>query len=138
MIFKDYDYVDENCFLDNGSNAVKIREKSYIDKKQGGKRTNKNKKKKGLIYFLIKNNMLIIISLIFVLGFTIISRDGKVYQMQNQLSKINRDISSTISDNEALEVKILKSISLDDIASIAKNRLSMIFPTKDDILNLEG
>lgn len=58
--------------------------------------------------------------------------------MQNQLSKINRDISSTISDNEALEVKILKSISLDDIASIAKNRLSMIFPTKDDILNLEG
>ena len=82
--------------------------------------------------------MLIIISLIFVLGFTIISRDGKVYQMQNQLSKINRDISSTISDNEALEVKILKSISLDDIASIAKNRLSMIFPTKDDILNLEG
>ena len=22
MIFKDYDYVDENCFLDNGSNAV--------------------------------------------------------------------------------------------------------------------
>ena len=125
MIFKDYDYVDENCFLDNGSNAVKIQEKSYIDKK-------------GLIYFLIKNNMLIIISLIFVLGFTIISRDGKVYQMQNQLSKINRDISSTISDNEALEVKILKSISLDDIASIAKNRLSMIFPTKDDILNLEG
>ena len=82
--------------------------------------------------------MLRIISLIFVLGFTIISRDGKVYQMQNQLSKINRDISSTISDNEALEVKILKSISLDDIASIAKNRLSMIFPTKDDILNLEG
>ena len=64
MIFKDYDYVDENCFLDNGSNAVKIQEKSYIDKKQGGKRSNKNKKKKGLIYFLIKNNMLIIISLI--------------------------------------------------------------------------
>ena len=28
MIFKDYDYVDENCFLDNGSNAVKIQEKA--------------------------------------------------------------------------------------------------------------
>lgn len=140
MIFKDYDYANESCVLDNGSSAVKIEGENYIDKGPSRKNSNrkKAKKRKGLIRFLIKNNMVIIIGLIFVLGFTVISRDGKVYEMQNELSKINKDISGVISENEALEVKILKAISLEDIASIAKNRLSMIFPTKEDIINLEG
>lgn len=138
MIFKDYDYASENCVLDNGSSAVKIERETYKEKTTVKKSNNKKsiKKNKGLIYFLLKNNMMIIIGLIFVLGFTVISRDGKVYEMQNELSKINKDISGVISENEALEVKILKSISLDDIASVAKNRLNMVFPTKEDIINL--
>ncbi len=140
MVFKDYDYANENYVLDNGNNAVKIEKEAYIHERSVGKINNKKniKKRKKLIHFLLRNNMMIIIGLIFVLGFIIISRDGKVYEMQNELSKISKNISSVISENEALEIKILKSISLDDIASAAKKRLNMVFPTKEDIINLDS
>jgi cell division protein FtsL len=142
MIFKDYDYNSESYALDNRNNVVEA-EKEYNSNLNMGKKvinpSIKNKKKnKGLIGFLVKNNIMLMIGLVFILGFTIISRDGKVYQMQEALSVVNEDISSIKSENEALEVKLLKSISLDDIANIAKERLNMIFPTKENIIKLES
>lgn len=144
MIFKDYDYNSESYALDTRSNAVED-QREYNSDLNREKKINSNtknkigkKKNKGLIAFFIKNNMMLMIGLVFVLGFTIISRDGKVYEMQEELSAVNKSISSMISENEALEVKLLKAVSLDDIASIAKERLNMIFPTKEDIIKLES
>ena len=146
MIFKDYEYNSESYALDTRSNAVEA-EREYSNDLNKEKKVNSNikyknktnkKKNKGIVAFLIKNNAMLMIGLVFVLGFTIISRDGKVYEMQEQLSAVNKSISSMTSENEALEVKLLKSVSLDDIASIAKERLNMIFPTKQDIIKLES
>lgn len=146
MIFKDYEYNSESYALDTRSNAVEA-EREYSNDLNKEKKVNSNikyknktskKKNKGIVAFLIKNNVMLMIGLVFVLGFTIISRDGKVYEMQEQLSAVNKSISSMTSENEALEVKLLKSVSLDDIASIAKERLNMIFPTKQDIIKLES
>lgn len=144
MVFKDYNYSGENYILDNGSNAVKVDNNIYNNEenlkhtKVENKYITNKKKNKGLIFLLVKYNTLLITALIFILGFTIISRDGKVYKLQNELSRVNNEISNVVSENEALEIKILKSISLDDIASIAKERLKMTFPGKDDILNLNN
>ncbi|MDO4535350.1 MAG: cell division protein FtsL [Clostridium perfringens] len=143
MIFKDYDYSSESYALDIKSNTVEVEREYNSDlsksKKVNPNIRNKNKKKnRGLIRFLVKNNMMLMIGMVFILGFTIISRDGKVYQMQEELSLVNKSISSMKSENEALEVKLLKAISLDDIASIAKDKLNMIFPTKENIIKLES
>ena len=146
MIFKDYDYNSESYALDTRSTAVEI-EREYnsdLNKDKGMPTKTKNKAKikkkkhKGLIGFLIKNNVMLMIGLIFILGFTVISRDGKVYELQEELSSINKNISNVISENDALGVKLLKAVSLDDISSIAKDRLNMVFPSKENIINLES
>ena len=146
MIFKDYDYNSESYALDTRSNAVEDN-REYNSSLNREKKTYSNinnkrkitkKKNKGLIAFIVKNNAMLMIGLVFILGFTIISRDGRVYEMQEELSAVNKSISSMTSENEALEVKLLKAISLDDIASVAKERLNMIFPTKEDIIKLES
>ena len=41
-----------------------------------------------------------------------------------------------ITENEALKVQILKASSLDKIEDIAKNKLKMILPTKENMIKL--
>ncbi|ELC8441756.1 cell division protein FtsL [Clostridium perfringens] len=134
MIVKEFDY--------NGSSALKPQRKEQTvpsrktyDKKKKKIEQQRRKKQKDK---RVRKSVLQVVLLILVVGGVTISRDIKVYKTQQQLDSINKQINSVITENEALKVQILKASSLDKIEDIAKNKLKMILPTKDDMAKLGG
>ena len=134
MIVKEFDY--------NGSSALKPQRKEQTvpsrktyDKKKKKIEQQRRKKQKDK---RVRKSVLQIVLLILVVGGVTISRDIKVYKTQQQLDSINKQINSVITENEALKVQILKASSLDKIEDVAKNKLKMILPTKDDMAKLSG
>lgn len=134
MIVKEFDY--------NGSSALKPQRKEQTvpsrktyDKKKKKIEQQRRKKQKDK---RVRKSVLQIVLLILVVGGITISRDIKVYKTQQQLDSINKQINSVITENEALKVQILKASSLDKIEDVAKNKLKMILPTKDDMAKLGG
>ena len=132
MIVKEFDY--------NGSSALKpqrkeqtIPSKENYDKKKKKIEQQRRKKQKDK---KIKKSVYQIVLLILVVGGITISRDVKVYKTQQQLDSLNKEINSVITENEALKVQILKASSLDKIEDIAKNKLKMILPTKENMIKL--
>lgn len=134
MIVKEFDY--------NGSSALKPQRKEQTvpsrktyDKKKKKIEQQRRKKQKDK---RVRKSVLQIVLLILVVGGVTISRDVKVYKTQQQLDSINKQINSVTTENEALKVQILKASSLDKIEDVAKNKLKMILPTKDDMVKLDG
>ncbi|MDZ5252808.1 cell division protein FtsL [Clostridium sp. LIBA-8841] len=134
MIVKEFDY--------NGSSALKPQRKEQTvpsrktyDKKKKKIEQQRRKKQKDK---RVRKSVLQIVLLILVVGGVTISRDIKVYKTQQQLDSMNKQINSVITENEALKVQILKASSLDKIEDVAKNKLKMILPTKDDMVKLSG
>ena len=132
MIVKEFDY--------NGSSALKpqrkeqtITSKETYDKKKKKIEQQRRKKQKDK---KIRKSVYQIVLLILVVGGITISRDVKVYKTQQQLDSLNKEINSVITENEALKVQILKASSLDKIEDIAKNKLKMILPTKENMIKL--
>jgi len=132
MIVKEFDY--------NGSSALKPQRKEQTipstetyDKKKKKIEQQRRKKQKDK---KIRKSVYQIVLLILVVGGITISRDVKVYKTQQQLDSLNKEINSVITENEALKVQILKASSLDKIEDIAKNKLKMILPTKENMIKL--
>ena len=125
MIVKEFDY--------NGSSALKPQRKEQTIP---SKETYDKKKKKIEQQRRKKQKDKKIVLLILVVGGITISRDVKVYKTQQQLDSLNKEINSVITENEALKVQILKASSLDKIEDIAKNKLKMILPTKENMIKL--
>ena len=132
MIVKEFDY--------NGSSALKpqrkeqtIPSKETYDKKKKKIEQQRRKKQKDK---KIRKSVYQIVLLILVVGGITISRDVKVYKTQQQLDSLNKEINSVITENEALKVQILKASSLEKIEDIAKNKLKMILPTKENMIKL--
>ena len=63
---------------------------------------------------------------ILVTGIITIGGNSSLYAMQNQVSDLNAQINELKSDNEALNLKLLKVASLDNIKNVAENQLGMI------------
>ncbi|EGT3615667.1 cell division protein FtsL [Clostridium perfringens] len=132
MIVKEFDY--------NGSSALKPQRKEQTipsrktyDKKK--KKIEQQRRKKQRDKKIRKSVVQVVLLILFVGGVTI-SRDIKVYKTQQQLDSINKQINSVITENEALKVQILKASSLDKIEDVAKNKLKMILPTKENMIKL--
>ena len=130
----------ENEFNYNGSSALKPQRKkqttpsrkSYdkeIKKSQQQRKIRQREKK-------LKKNVIQVVFLILIVGGITITRDMKVYETQKQLDSINKQMNTVITENEALKVEILKAGSLEKIEEVAKNKLKMILPTKDDMVKL--
>ena len=59
-----------------------------------------------------------------------------INSLASEIASLNKEINSVITENEALKVQILKASSLDKIEDIAKNKLKMILPTKENMIKL--
>lgn len=63
---------------------------------------------------------------ILITGVITIGGNSSLYAMQDQVSDINVQINELQSDNEALNLKLLKVASLDNIKDVAENQLGMV------------
>ena len=133
MVVKEYNYNSGSSALDPKRQGTSPNRK----KSQQNKRNRSNKlEKKSLFKRVLTNDVAQIAFVILVLGSITIGRDGKVFSTQKQLSQINNNIKTLVSENEALQVELLKSSSLEQIEDIAKNKLNMISPTKEYIVDI--
>lgn len=125
-----------------GNTAVKPLKKTTIRKPKKHNeiiRKKKNDKKK-----LFKKQrqsdrkyMLSVIGIVLSLGCITIAGDGKVYKMQETVTTLENEISSTKEENEALKVKILKYSSLNNIEENAGNTLGMHVPHGEDVVKID-
>lgn len=133
MVVKEYNY-------SNGSSALDPKRQNNSPSRKGNQQKKHKKsirpEKKSLFKRVLINDVAHIAAVILILGGITISRDARVFSTQKQLSQINREIKTLSSESEALQVELLKSSSLEDIESIAKEKLNMISPTKESIVDI--
>ncbi|MBU5482989.1 cell division protein FtsL [Clostridium sp. MSJ-11] len=129
---------DKNQYI-NGSTV--LAPNSYPEVKKGTKEKT-NADRKALIEEKnkrLKNKFKIIrnISLVFIVGVTIVGRYGQIYNMQRELNGLNKKISDINKDNENLRIELLKYNNLSFIEEIATTKLKMVKPTKADIIYVD-
>ena len=134
MLVKEYDYIKGNTAVnprrqDNEQERIK-REKLERAKRNRNKRLREEeiKTRKGILQVAL---------IIVMLGFTTILRDSKVYEMQREVIKINKEIKMINDENEALRVDLLKVASLDNIKTNAEERLGMVAATKENMVEID-
>lgn len=133
MVVKEYNYSSGSSALDPKRQGTSPNRK----KSQQNKHRRATKPAKQNIFKrIVTNDVAHIAAIILVLGSVTIARDARVFSTQKQLSQINQDMKVLVSENEALQVELLKTSSLEKIETIAKDRLNMISPTKDSIVDM--
>lgn len=134
LLEKKYNYI-------NGSTVQKPLRREHSEEQRRIEELEKRKREKNkrLKAKEIKNRWSImqIAALFLVLGVGTIIRDGQVYKMQNNLSKLGKEIKLTTSQNEALKVSLLKVASLQNIEKEATSKLGMSIVNKKDVVYID-
>lgn len=124
-----------------GNNAVKPLKKTTIPKPKRQDKNVKRKHKREELFRKEKQSdrkyMLTVIISILSLGCIIIAGDGKVYKMQQNVSRLEKQINATEEENEALRVKILKYSALNNIEENASNTLGMHVAQGTDVVKID-
>lgn len=130
MVVKEYDYIKGNTALNPKRNVKEKENKKYDElkrsKKNHKRRIQEQKRKTRATMFQIS-------LFILVMGVITIARDSQVFTMQKELTSINNEIKEYQAENEALEVDLLKSSSLDNIKDTAESELKMTIAKKENI-----
>lgn len=84
----------------------------------------------------IKNKLKVLrnISLIFIIGVTLIGRYGKIYSLQKQLNTVNQNVNSISRENENLKVELVRFSNIQYIEDVATKKLKMVRPTKQSMI----
>ncbi|MGL5615563.1 MAG: hypothetical protein ACRDD2_04950 [Sarcina sp.] len=85
-----------------------------------------------------KNSVLMVAVLTCVLGGIIIKRDSNIYNMQSNIKKMESEAKLIGEQNEDLRIKLLQNSSLEKIEKIAREKLKMIDPQKEDIMDVKN
>ncbi len=132
---KDNKYRNYNVI---GSNAVVTDtqiEKREINKKKNLEKSRRERRLRTLAKERQKKkNILQIVSLVFIFGTIVVSGNASIYKMQKQLLSLNSQIKEVKSENEALEIDLLKVSSLENIKEFAEKKLNMVNPDKGTII----
>lgn len=132
LLEKKYNYID-------GSTVQKPLRREQLEEQRRREERRKREKNKRLKARAVKNRWSImqIAALFLVLGVGTIVRDGQVYKMQNNLSKLGSEIKLTTAQNEALKVSLLKVSSLQNIEKEATSKLDMSIANKADVVFID-
>lgn len=71
-----------------------------------------------------------------MMAVVILVRFNSIYAAQAQISTLNTDVKNLSESNEDLSIKISESVSLEKLEKIAKEKLGMVYPSKDDAINI--
>ncbi|MGL5634976.1 MAG: hypothetical protein ACRDDL_07945 [Sarcina sp.] len=75
--------------------------------------------------------------ILFSMASVILLKFNSIHMLQREIESIKQE-SRTISEhNEDLNIKISESISLEKIEKVAKEKLNMVYPTREDAVNIK-
>ncbi|MGL4761558.1 MAG: hypothetical protein ACRC6T_02375 [Sarcina sp.] len=73
---------------------------------------------------------------ILVLGVITLLRYNVIFGLQSDIKDINGQMKVLSENNEDLNIKISEGLSLEKIEKIATDKLDMIYPNKEDVVNM--
>ena len=104
----------------------KLEEKYLMRQKEKAKRASIRRVKRVLTYTVG----------IIILGFITLIRFSGIYELQSEIEELNGEIRVLSEDNEDLNIKISEGLSLEKIEKVAVDQLDMIYPSKEDVVNI--
>ncbi|MGL5381367.1 cell division protein FtsL [Clostridium sp.] len=135
MVEREYDYIRGNTAVKPKRKYEEVKEKNKVIDEE--KKLREKKRRLSELNSRRTKGVLQVASVIFLLGVATIARDGKIYGMQDSLTKIKTDIKSEIAVGEALRVDLLKYSSLNDIRANAEGKLEMKLPDKTATVDVD-
>ncbi|MGL4773346.1 MAG: cell division protein FtsL [Clostridium sp.] len=135
MLEKKYNYINGNIVEKPLRREETFEERRKREQSERAKREKRKKLKKKQV----KERMAIVqvASVFLILGVVTIMRDGQVYNMQRDLSKMGSEMKVLSAEGEALKVSLLKGASLESIEKDATNKLGMVTATKNDVIFMD-
>ena len=135
MLVKEVEYYNNENTLNYPKKRAREEERKKYDELRRAKR---NREKIKRAQSKLKRKIAFeVISVAFIAGIITLAIDSRVFNMQSQLTAINKQIETVKADNEDLTVKLLQTGSLDDIEINAQNRLGMVSTTKENIITVD-
>ena len=135
MLVKEVEYYNNENTLNYPKKRAREEERKKYDELRRAKR---NREKRKRAQSKLKRKIAFeVISVAFIAGIITLAIDSRVFNMQSQLTAINKQIETVKADNEDLTVKLLQTGSLDDIEINAQNRLGMVSTTKENIITVD-
>lgn len=126
--YRGYDQVKPQR-REQGKEEKQRSKKLYLERQARKKRRNDKK---------IRSSVLLVSALIFIAGAFTISRDINIYKSKNAITKLQSDAKIIKEKNEDLKIKLLQNSSLEKIEKIARERLKMIDPNGEDIMDFNN
>ncbi|MGL4655317.1 MAG: hypothetical protein ACRCWM_05450 [Sarcina sp.] len=71
-----------------------------------------------------------------ILGIIVLMRFNTIYGLQSDIKDMNSEIKTLSENNEDLNIKISEGLSLEKIEKIATEELDMIYPSKEDVVDI--
>lgn len=111
-----------------------VRKEDYdVLKKSQIERANRLKHKKNIN----KRKVLKAIAVIFAAGIALMFNEGRLYDKQQKLSKINKQINEINKQNEDTRIQLVRLNSLSNIKSTADNTLKMVIPQREEVVYVD-
>jgi cell division protein FtsL len=132
----------DNKNLINGSTALAPKQKPYYPNKndeQEKQRKEQAKKQKALQQEKLQAKAKVIksIAVAFIVGVVLVTRYSVVYNLQKDLTVIQNGIHNLDMENENLKVMLIKSSNFEQVETMAKSKLNMVTPDKNNVIHLE-
>lgn len=77
------------------------------------------------------------IVVLFFMASMILLKFNSIHMLQRDIEGIKQQSRTISENNEDLNIKISESISLEKIEKIAKEKLNMVYPTREDAINIK-
>lgn len=126
--YRGYDQVKPQR-REQGKEEKQRSKKLYLERQARNRHRNEKK---------LRSSVLLVSALIFITGAFTISRDIKIYKSKNAITKLQSDSKIIKEKNEDLKIKLLKNSSLEKIEKIAREKLKMIDPNGEDIMDFNN
>lgn len=129
--------------LINGNTALNPKRKSYYPSKEEEyekqKRENDKRRKASIEKRAEKKAKIIkYIFATFIIGVILICRYSTVYKLQKNLLDVKYQIHNLNMENESLKVQLIKASDMEKVEEIAKTKLNMVTPDKNNIMYVEN
>lgn len=134
MVNKEYDYIRGNAALNPKRKYDEI-DRKIQKENQERERRERLRREKAQKKQAVKN-ILNVALVALVLGVLTIARNGKVYGLQNDLSKVRKEISIATEEGNALKASILGKASIDEVRNVASDS-GMKLPGKNDTITVD-
>lgn len=135
MLEKKYNYINGNIVQKPLRREESFEEKQRQEQIERAKRERRKLQKRKQANTI--KSVLQVSGVFLMLGVIALYRDGQVYNMQRNLTKMGKEIKTISAEGEALRVTLLKGASLEKIEKDAIDKLGMVRSTKNDVVFID-